>query len=62
MESSTQLSKRDPSDQSKDKEVGNKEKKNLEHPDSDQTWICVSGIRQFMTDYELVKEIKKCFG
>ena len=62
MESSTQLSKRDPSDQNKDKEVGNREKKNLEHPDSDQTWICVSGIRQFMTDYELVKEIKKCFG
>lgn len=39
------------------------EKKELsEHPDSDPTWICISGIRQFMTDYQLVKTLSKEFN
>ena len=62
MESDSQLTKRDPSLKIEPNEAETTEKKALAHPESDQSWICVSGIRQFMTDYQLVKELKKCFG
>jgi hypothetical protein len=32
-----------------------------QHPETDPTWICISGIRQFMSDFQLVKELKKQF-
>jgi hypothetical protein len=76
MENTTMLKKRNPADTSEVKfedqaqPVAENEENPLntakqpvlsEHPDSDPTWICISGIRQFMTDYQLVKELKKQF-